>query len=53
MRLVAVTVVYRFDLELSSESYGKWLDQKMFWGLWEKQPLWLKFKPVERSVLSS
>ncbi|KAK7702737.1 hypothetical protein SLS57_011236 [Botryosphaeria dothidea] len=53
MRLVAATVVYKFDLELSSESYGKWLDQKLFWGLWEKHPLWLKFKLVERPAPSS
>lgn len=46
MRLVATKVLWNFDLELCPESRGTWLQQKMYWGLWEKPSLWLKFSPA-------
>ncbi|GME64425.1 Cytochrome p450 [Neofusicoccum parvum] len=50
MRLTATKLLWNFDIELCPESKGTWHEQKMFWILWEKPPLWLKFKAAKRDT---
>lgn len=42
MRLILAKMMYKFDLQLASESKD-WLDQKVFL-VWEKKPLMVKIK---------
>jgi len=44
MRLIIAKVLFRFDMQLSSESED-WADQRSF-VLWEKQPLMVTLKDV-------
>ncbi|PSN74548.1 benzoate 4-monooxygenase cytochrome P450 [Corynespora cassiicola Philippines] len=48
MRLIAVKMLWHFDLELCEESRGTFFNQKTFWALWEKPPLWVRAKAVRR-----
>jgi averantin hydroxylase len=48
MRLILAKVLFNFDLELDEGKTGQWLDQKVYI-LWEKNPLWVRLKPVERA----
>ena len=42
MRLIMAKIVWNFDFELDKERCGNWIcDQKIF-GLWEKNPLYVK-----------
>jgi averantin hydroxylase len=47
MRLILAKVLFNFDLELDEGKTGQWLDQKVF-TLWEKKPLWVRVRSVER-----
>ncbi|KAH7047586.1 RadP cytochrome P450 epoxidase [Macrophomina phaseolina] len=46
MRLILSYTLWHFDLELCGESED-WLDQRVY-ALWEKKPLMVRLKPVER-----
>ncbi|KAB2573283.1 Averantin hydroxylase [Lasiodiplodia theobromae] len=46
MRLIFSKVLWHFDLSICSES-REWTDQKV-WSLWDKPPLWINAKKVER-----
>ncbi|KAM5468464.1 hypothetical protein MferCBS49748_003511 [Microsporum ferrugineum] len=48
MRLVFARILWNFDLELSSESTN-WTRNQSIYGLWRKEPLMVKLKPVVRS----
>ncbi|KAF4534596.1 Cytochrome p450 protein [Lasiodiplodia theobromae] len=48
MRLILAKTLWNFDLELCPESRGTWTEQKMWWGLWEKNPLMVRATPVKR-----
>ncbi|KAH6612179.1 cytochrome P450, partial [Boeremia exigua] len=48
IRLVAARLLWSYDFELCEESARSWLDQKMYWALWHKPPLWLKATPVKQ-----
>ncbi|RAQ99731.1 Cytochrome P450 [Stemphylium lycopersici] len=42
IRLVAARLLWSYDFEMCDESAKSWMDQKMYWALWYKPPLWLK-----------
>lgn len=46
LRLIMVKVIWNFDIELVDKT-SDWLDQKVF-TLWEKTPLMVRLKPVQR-----
>jgi hypothetical protein len=53
MRLIACKMLWNFDFELCEESRGTWFEQKCFWALWSKPPLWVKAtarRPQEMNV---
>lgn len=45
MKLIIASMVWHFDLENCEKTH--WLDQKVFM-VWNKRPLMVKFKPVQR-----
>lgn len=47
MRLIFARVLWNFDLELCEESHN-WIDAQKSWGLWEKNPLWVRL--IKRDV---
>ncbi|KAL1637334.1 hypothetical protein SLS58_009343 [Diplodia intermedia] len=47
MRLILAKTLRNFDLEFP-ESRGAWMHQKMWWGLWEKNPLMVRATAVKR-----
>ena len=47
MRLILAKVLWSFDLELSRQQQGDWLDQNVYL-TWEKTPLMVKVKAAER-----
>jgi len=47
MRLILARLVWGFDLELCEESQG-WAERQKVYILWDKGPLWVKLKHVER-----
>lgn len=49
MRLILAKILFSFDMELDEGMTGQWMDQKVY-GLWEKKPLWVRLKPVERAL---
>jgi hypothetical protein len=46
MRLIIAKVLWSFDMQLCDQQ-SNWLDQKVF-STWEKMPLMVKLKAVER-----
>ncbi|KAK0638317.1 putative sterigmatocystin biosynthesis P450 monooxygenase stcF [Lasiodiplodia hormozganensis] len=53
MRLIAASLLWHFDFELCEASRGTWTNQKCYWGLWYKDPLWLKAKPIGKNAIAS
>jgi len=47
MRLILARLVWGFDLELFEESQG-WAERQKVFILWDKGPLWVKLRDVER-----
>lgn len=47
MRLVLARLLWDFDLELG-DNVKKWDDARVFL-IWEKNPLWIRLKPVTRT----
>ena len=47
MKLIIARLVWTFDIENATE--GNWLDQRVYM-IWEKRPLWIKLRPVQRGV---
>ncbi|KAB2109095.1 hypothetical protein AG0111_0g2556 [Alternaria gaisen] len=48
IRLVAARLLWSYDFELCEESAKSWMNQKMYWALWYKPPLWLKATPAKQ-----
>jgi hypothetical protein len=46
MRLIACKMLWHFDLEFADGNCENWFDQKCFWALWSKPPLFVKAKAV-------
>ncbi|KAH7072061.1 cytochrome P450 [Paraphoma chrysanthemicola] len=42
MRLIACKMLWHFDFQLCDENRGNWYEQKCFWALWSKPPLWVR-----------
>ena len=47
MRLILARLIWGFDLELCEESNG-WAERQKVFILWDKGPLWVRLKDVER-----
>ncbi|KAF2204698.1 benzoate 4-monooxygenase cytochrome P450 [Delitschia confertaspora ATCC 74209] len=48
MRLILAKVCWNFDMELNKERSGGWTERQKVFGLWEKVPLWVRLRPVQR-----
>ncbi|KAI4643954.1 hypothetical protein J4E85_010836 [Alternaria conjuncta] len=48
LRIIAARFIWNFDLELQVGSHG-WPDNQRAFFVWEKDPLWVQLKEVERN----
>lgn len=48
MRLVLAKVLFHFDMSLEAEQTGDWFAKNRAWGVWSKEPLFVKISPREK-----
>lgn len=48
IRLVAARLLWSYDFQICEETAKGWMNQKMYWALWYKPPLWLKVTPAKQ-----
>ncbi|PSN64117.1 cytochrome P450 [Corynespora cassiicola Philippines] len=48
MRLILARVCFNFDIELDTDRCGDWMKTQKVYSLWQKTPLYVKLKVVER-----
>lgn len=47
MRLILARILWNFDLQIAEDSLD-WMSRQRIWNLWDKGPLNVYLKPVER-----
>ena len=49
LKVVVGMILYNFDLELDGKSADRYKGGGRFYTMWDKQPLYLKLIPVEKT----